>query len=105
MISLRRLQVVVAHELRLAARDPFPILVLIVFPIITMAFLKPAFRPALVQSGHPHANGAEQVVPGEATMSAFFVVALITRAPCGPLTPAPFGVAKAVMRKCGVSVS
>jgi ABC-2 type transport system permease protein len=78
VISPRRVQVVVAHELRLAARDPLPILVLIVFPIITMAFLKPAFRPALVQAGHPHANGAEQVVPGQATLSAFFVVSLIT---------------------------
>jgi ABC-2 type transport system permease protein len=78
MISRQRLQVVVAHELRLAKRDPIPILVLIVFPIITMAFLKPAFRPALVQSGHPHANGSEQVVPGEATLSAFFIVSLIT---------------------------
>ena len=43
-----------------------------------MAFLKPAFRPALVQAGHPHANGAEQVVPGQAVMSAFFVVSLTT---------------------------
>jgi ABC-2 type transport system permease protein len=78
MISLRRLEVILAHEVRLATRDPVPVLVLILFPIITMAFLKPAFRPALVQSGHPHANGAEQVVPGQATLSAFFVVSLIT---------------------------
>src|SRR5439155_1362212 len=66
------------HELRLARRDPLPIMVLIVFPIVTMAFLKPAFQPALVQAGHPHANGAEQVVPGQATLSAFFLVSLIT---------------------------
>ena len=51
VISPRRLGVILAHELRLAARDPLPVMVLIVFPIITMAFLKPAFRPALVQSG------------------------------------------------------
>jgi ABC-2 type transport system permease protein len=78
MISLRRLGIILAHELRLARRDPLPVMVLIVFPIITMAFLKPAFRPALAQSGHPHANGAEQVVPGQATLSAFFVVSLVT---------------------------
>jgi ABC-2 type transport system permease protein len=53
-------------------------MVLIVLPIITMAFLKPAFRRALAQAGHPHANGAEQVVPGQATLSAFFVVSLVT---------------------------
>ena len=48
------------------------------FPIIDMAFLKAAFRAALVQAGHPHANGSEQVVPGQAAMMAFFVVSLVT---------------------------
>jgi DHA2 family multidrug resistance protein len=32
-------------------------------------------------------------------------VALITRAPPGPFTPAPFGFAKTVLRKCGVKVA
>jgi ABC-2 type transport system permease protein len=78
MSSPRRVGVIIGHELRLARRDPLPIMVLIVFPIITIAFLKPALRPALVQSGYPHANGAEQVVPGQAAMNAFFLVTLIT---------------------------
>jgi ABC-2 type transport system permease protein len=78
MISLRRVGVIIGHELRLARRDPLPIMVLIVFPVITIAFLKPALKPALVQNGYPHANGAEQVVPGQAAMSAFFLVTLIT---------------------------
>jgi ABC-2 type transport system permease protein len=77
-MSARRLAVILAHELRLARRDPLPLLVLVVFPVVTMAFLKPAFQPALAQAGHPHANGAEQVVPGQAVISAFFVVSLIT---------------------------
>jgi ABC-2 type transport system permease protein len=77
-MSLRRLGVILAHEGRLIRRDPYPILVLVVFPIIDMAFLKAAFRAALVQSGHPNANGAEQVVPGQAAMMAFFVVSLVT---------------------------
>ncbi|MGY2902201.1 MFS transporter [Bradyrhizobium sp. URHC0002] len=38
-------------------------------------------------------------------MAALFCVALITRAPPGPFTPAPFGFAKNVLRKCGVAVS
>jgi DHA2 family multidrug resistance protein len=38
-------------------------------------------------------------------MAALFFVALITRAPPGPFTPAPFGFAKNVLRKCGVTVS
>jgi ABC-2 type transport system permease protein len=76
--SPRRVAVVARHELRISARDPMPLMVLVVFPVITMAFLKPAFRPALAASGHPTANGAEQVVPGQAVMSAFFVVTLVT---------------------------
>lgn len=78
MISFSRLRVILAHELRLARRDPLPIMVLIIFPVITMAFLKPAFQPALVQAGHTGANGAEQVVPGQAMISGFFVVSLIS---------------------------
>ncbi|HTK17119.1 MAG TPA: ABC transporter permease, partial [Acidimicrobiia bacterium] len=70
--------VILAHEGRLIRRDPFPILVLVVFPIIDMAFLKAAFKAALVQAGHPNANGSEQVVPGQAAMMAFFVVSLVT---------------------------
>ena len=38
-------------------------------------------------------------------MTALFFVALITRAPPGPFTPAPFGFAKMLLRKCGVPVS
>jgi len=38
-------------------------------------------------------------------MAALFFIALITRAPPGPFTPAPFGFAKNVLRKCGVAVS
>jgi ABC-2 type transport system permease protein len=72
------LGVLLRHELRLVMRDPLSVMILIVFPIITMAFLKPAFRAALVQSGHVHANGAEQVVPGQAVVSAFFIVGLTT---------------------------
>ena len=78
MISLRRLGVILRHELRISMRDPFSLLVLVVFPIITMAFLKPAFRAALQQSGFPHANGAEQVVPGQAVVGAFFIVGVTT---------------------------
>jgi ABC-2 type transport system permease protein len=78
MISFRRLGVILAHEVRIVARDPLPLLVLVVFPVITMAFLKPAFQPALAASGHPQANGAEHVVPGQAAMSAFFLVSLMT---------------------------
>ena len=78
MSSVRRLGVIAGHELRIVRRDPLSFMVLIAFPIIIIAFLKPAFRPTLVQSGYVHANGAEQVVPGQAAMAAFFLVALVT---------------------------
>jgi DHA2 family multidrug resistance protein len=37
-------------------------------------------------------------------MAGLGVTALITRAPPGPFTPEPFGFAKGVLRRCGVSV-
>jgi DHA2 family multidrug resistance protein len=37
-------------------------------------------------------------------IAALLFVSLITRAPPGPFTPAPFGFAKSVMRRCGLSV-
>ena len=37
-------------------------------------------------------------------MVALLLTALITRAPPGPFTPAPFGFAKGVLQKCGVAV-
>ena len=76
MRSLGRMGVILRHELRIVGRDPLPIMVLLVFPIVSMAFLKPAFQPALAQGGHAHTNGAEQVVPGQAVLSAFFIVSL-----------------------------
>jgi DHA2 family multidrug resistance protein len=38
-------------------------------------------------------------------MAALGFTALITRAPPGPLAPSPLGLAKGLLRKCGVSVS
>lgn len=38
-------------------------------------------------------------------MAALGFIALITRAPPGPFTPAPFGFAKTVLRKCGMKVT
>jgi MFS transporter, DHA2 family, multidrug resistance protein len=38
-------------------------------------------------------------------MAALGVVALVTRAPPGPFTPAPFGFARMLLRRCGVKVT
>lgn len=37
-------------------------------------------------------------------MAGLFFTALMTRAPPGPFTPAPFGFAKGLLRRCGVAV-
>jgi hypothetical protein len=50
-LPVRRLGVILGHEFRAVRQDPLPILVLVVFPVITMAFLKPAFHP-LAQHGY-----------------------------------------------------
>lgn len=76
-MSLQRVGVIAAHEARLIRRDFTSVLVMVVFPVITIAFLAPAFKPALQQLGFVHANGADHVVPGQAVMAAFFVVSLV----------------------------
>lgn len=67
---------IIRHETRLMSRDPLPLLILVVFPLIMMSFLKPAFRLALVAAGYHHANGAEQVVPGQAVLNGFYIVGM-----------------------------
>ena len=73
-----RVGAIVAHEIRLMRRDPMPPLILIVFPLIVVAFLEPTFRLVLVADGFRHANGAEQAVPGEAVVNGFAVVGLVS---------------------------
>lgn len=75
-MSPRRANAILFHELRLLTRDPLPIMILVVFPLLLMAFLKPMFALALTTHGYPGANGAEQVVPGEAVINGFYIVGM-----------------------------
>jgi ABC-2 type transport system permease protein len=75
-MSRRRILAIVGHEVRLLGRDPLPIMVLIVFPLLLMSFLKPTFALALAANGHPGANGAEHVVPGQAVANGFYIVGM-----------------------------
>ena len=75
-MSRRRTNAILLHELRLLTRDPLPIMILVVFPLLLMAFLKPMFALALTTHGYPGANGAEQVVPGEAVINGFYIVGM-----------------------------
>lgn len=65
-----------SHEFRLVAQDPLPVMILVVFPLVLMAFLKPTFRLALLANGHAGANGAEQVIPGQAVANGFYIVGM-----------------------------
>lgn len=60
------------HELRLFRREPGMLLQMLFMPIVMIAFLKPAFGPALAQAGYEGASGAEQAVPGMIVMFSFF---------------------------------
>lgn len=76
-MSLRRSFAVSRHELRVLRRDPFPIIILIVMPLVVMAFIKPTLRFTLVSEGYRGANGSEHAVPGMAVLFAFFLVSFV----------------------------
>ncbi|WP_460406467.1 ABC transporter permease [Actinophytocola sediminis] len=65
---------VVRQDFRLALRDPTPLVIRTVMPLLIMAFMQPVFRSALREHDVPAATGAEQAVPGMAVMFLFFLV-------------------------------
>jgi ABC-2 type transport system permease protein len=73
-MSWRRSGAIARQDLRILRSDPMFLVIMIAMPLLVMAFIKPAFRAALIESGVRDANGAEQVVPGTATMFAFFLM-------------------------------
>jgi ABC-2 type transport system permease protein len=79
-VSLRRIGAIVTHEFRILRQDPIPVMVLIVFPLILMAFLKPMYRLTLEASGYTDANGAELVIPGQCVALGFYIVGMTSLA-------------------------
>jgi len=65
---------IVRQDLRILRSDPVFLVIMIGMPLIVMAFLKPAFRGALILDGIDGATGAEQVVPGTSVTFALFLV-------------------------------
>jgi ABC-2 type transport system permease protein len=61
-------------DLQLLVRDPVVPTVIILMPLVISALVKPALGPVLHSDGYPHANGAEQAVPGMALMFGLFIV-------------------------------
>ena len=76
-MSLRRSLAITAHELRILSRPPASLLVLVIMPLLMMAFFKPMFRATLAAEGYEGANGAEQAVPGLSVLFALFLVTFI----------------------------
>jgi ABC-2 type transport system permease protein len=76
-VSLSSSVVLARHELRLFRREPGMLLQMVFMPIVMIAFLKPAFGPALAQAGYEGATGAEQAVPGMIVMFSFFGAGMV----------------------------
>jgi ABC-2 type transport system permease protein len=61
------------NELRVMRRDPLPLVVLLVMPLLMAPLFATTFRAALILSGHPHASGADFAIPAQAVQFAFFL--------------------------------
>ena len=68
---------IAGQELLLLARDPVPLVLLVVVPVVFIAVLKPAGFLALVVEGYVGTNGAEQAVPGAAVTFSLFATGLV----------------------------
>lgn len=73
MMSFRRSWAVAKQDLRLVAREPVPLLLATVMPLILMAFIKPAVGASMASPANPFINGAEQAVPGMTVMFGFLL--------------------------------
>jgi ABC-2 type transport system permease protein len=68
------------QNLTLLLRDPAPIVITTMMPLILIAFLKGTGEAVLRQAGFVGVNGAEVIVPGQVVMWAFFGVAFLATA-------------------------
>jgi ABC-2 type transport system permease protein len=59
---------------RLVVTDPMATILMVIIPLVFVAFLKPMVQAQLVASGHVGATGAEAAVPGLAMMFAFLLL-------------------------------
>lgn len=71
--TVRSIRVIARNHATLVLQDAQLIVFLIVMPIALTLFLKPAFALILRTNGFAGANGAEQAIPGAATLFAFNV--------------------------------
>jgi ABC-2 type transport system permease protein len=72
-VSPRHSAAIMRNELRVLRRDPTPLMILIIMPLIVVPIFRSTFKAALVLSGRTDANGAEFAVPGQAVQFLFFL--------------------------------
>ncbi len=73
-MSLTRSTAIARTAVRLVARDPGVTIIMIVMPLIFIAFLKPSLEAQLALEGYAGQSGAEAGVPGLAVLFAFLSV-------------------------------
>jgi ABC-2 type transport system permease protein len=101
------------HESRIARRDYFTVITLILFPLVMMVLTKKLYEPALAKEGVRNPSGAEQAVPGMALTFAMLFVSTFcytffreqawntwNRLRCGPVTLLEVVVGKATPILC-----
>lgn len=77
LTSGRTAGVVATNELRILRRDPVPIVLLFVMPLLLVVVLNPSAAALLGAAGHPGTPGSAQTIPGMATMFGTFAVAIL----------------------------
>ena len=72
-MSARRSLAVARNELRVLRRDPMPLVVLLVMPLMMAPLFSATFRASLVLSGYSAASGADFAIPAQMVQFAFFL--------------------------------
>lgn len=73
-MSPRRSLAVARQELRVLRRDPMPLTVLVVMPVIMASIYRATFRAVLLVGGHLHASGSDFAIPAQIVQFGFFLV-------------------------------
>jgi ABC-2 type transport system permease protein len=72
-MSLRRSLAVARNEVRVLRRDPTPLVILLVMPILLAPMFSSTYRAVLVLAGNRGASGADYAVPAQMVEFAFFL--------------------------------
>src|SRR5215470_903211 len=72
-MSLRHSAAVARNEMRVLRRDPSPLVVLLVMPIVMAPLFDRTYRAVLVLSHHADASGADFAVPAQIVQFGFFL--------------------------------